>query len=411
MASALLIGLTMKLAHLGLAGLLLFCSSACAVDAEEEDLAESSSNLDADDEGENEDFDDDANGALTAPDDDDTTALPLAPLPRVKAFFTYPTGTEPDKRDESLEKQVIAMAQHAKAGSKVRVVMFHWTRKKVARAFIKAADNGADVRIVLGEGANPAVKLLKDRLGDRVKVCQRGKGSCIGNNINHDKIMLFSALDNGATNVVAQASQNFTNPPRALHNNMVVAQDASLFAGYSKYFDDLVLAQQDLTYDKTVEGSGLKAFMVPRTDDTVAEVLDNVSCTGGGELHVAMALFVNRKGVARRLAKRAQEGCKVSVVVRKKGEGTGSQVMSILRNAGPNMEVKVLPKGPGGNHSKYLLVDAKFKGTRQKLIFTGSHNYTRKAWKNNDEVLLRVDDATVYPYFLFDWHVIHSKAS
>lgn len=400
----------MKLAR-SLLGLALLLCSACAVDTEEE-IAQTTSNLDADDEGENEDFDDDAGtSALTAPDDDDATLRPLAPLPRVKAFFTYPTGTEPDQRDESLENQVIAMAQHAKAGSKVRVVMFHWTRKKVARAFIQAADNGADVRIVLGEDGNPAVKMLKERLKDRVTVCQRGKGSCIGNNINHDKIMLFSALDNGATNVVAQASQNFTNPQRALHNNMVVAQDASLFAGYSKYFDDLAVGQQDLTYDKTAEGSGLKAFMFPRTDDTVSQVLDNVKCTGGGELHVAMALFVNRKGVAHRLAKRAQEGCKVHVVLRKRGEGTGSQVMSILRNAGPNMEVKVLPKGPGGNHSKYLLVDANFKGTRQKLIFTGSHNYTRKAWKNNDEVLLRVDDAAVYPYFLFDWHVIHAKAS
>jgi hypothetical protein len=399
----------MKLAR-RILGLALLLCSACAVETEEE-IEQSTSNLDADDEGENEDFDDDANDALTAPDDGDASVRPLAPMPRVAAYFTYPTGTAPDKRAESLENQVIAMAQHAKAGSKVRLVIFHLTRVRVANAFIKAADNGADVRIIVGAGGTPAVKKLKDRLGNRVTICQHGRGSCIGTGINHDKLMLFSALDNGATNVVAQASQNFTNSQRHLHNNMVVAQDASLYAGYSKYFDDLVAQKQDPSYDRTAEGAGLKAFMFPRSDDTVSEILDNVSCGGGGELRVAMALFVNRKGVARRLAQRAKEGCKVHVVVRPKGHGTGSQVMSILRSAGPNLEVAVIPKGPGGNHSKYLLVDAKFKGTRQKLIFTGSHNYTRGAWKNNDEVLLRVDDVSVYPYFLFDWYVIRSKAS
>lgn len=386
-------------------------SPACAAEATtEEDEAQSLSALEDDDEGENEDIDDDAGDPATAPDDNDTTILPLNPLPRVTAFFTYPTGTQADERAASLENQVVAMAQHVKPGSKVRVAMFRWSRMRVARAFVKAAKD-ADVRIVLGKGG-PVASFLKEKLGSsRVKVCSRGEGSCIGSKLNHDKFILFSALDNGATNVVAQASQNFTNPQRKLHNNMVVAQDASLFAGYSKYFDDLEASQLNLAYDKVAEGTGLKAFMFPRTDDTVSEILDNVKCEGGGELHVAMSLFVNRKAVARRLAKRAQEGCKVRVVVRKAGAGTGTQVMSILRNAGPNLEVGVLPKGPGGNHSKYLLVDAKFRGVRQKVLFTGSHNYTKAAWKTNDEVLLRVEDVPTYNLFLFDWRVIHSKAS
>jgi phosphatidylserine/phosphatidylglycerophosphate/cardiolipin synthase-like enzyme len=42
-------------------------------------------------------------------------------------------------------------------------------------------------------------------------------------------------------------------------------------------------------------------------------------------------------------------------------------------------------------------------------VWTGSHNYTGGALRNNDEALLRVDDATVFNAFVHNWNVIRAQ--
>ncbi len=44
-------------------------------------------------------------------------------------------------------------------------------------------------------------------------------------------------------------------------------------------------------------------------------------------------------------------------------------------------------------HSKYLVFESYYNGAAdQKVVWTGSHNYTRPALRFSDEVLLRITD-------------------
>ncbi len=43
-------------------------------------------------------------------------------------------------------------------------------------------------------------------------------------------------------------------------------------------------------------------------------------------------------------------------------------------------------------HDKFLLIDAMYAGSRRRLVFAGSHNFTRSGLQYNDEVWLRLDE-------------------
>jgi phosphatidylserine/phosphatidylglycerophosphate/cardiolipin synthase-like enzyme len=334
----------------------------------------------------------------------------FAPGQRVETVFSAPRGT--GDSDLTIEKRLIELMQRAKVGSKVRIAMFHWGRNGIAEAVVAAAARGVDVRVVLdSENSGAALTTLQSGLGSKLTLCTRGRGSCIGTSINHNKFFLFSALDDGSTNVVAQSSANLTDKQLRLHNNMVlVRDDAALFAGYEKYFEDLAAQKADANYARNVDGDVGKAFMFPRSQEKVVSVLDNVTCGGGGKIRVAMAYFVNRPTVAKKFGALKKAGCDVKMIVRRKGAGTGKKIMPVLRQSG--IDVSVYPTATGnGVHSKYLLIDATFNGTKQKLVFTGSHNYTNAALHLNDETLLRVDDASAYAAYLANWNSIRAQSN
>jgi len=75
----------------------------------------------------------------------------------------------------------------------------------------------------------------------------------------------------------------------------------------------------------------------------------------------------------------------------------------------------VLPfEAPTGEsvHSKYLLIDGMYNGAPdRKIVWTGSHNYSDNALRDNDETLLKVDDATVFDAFLENWLKLKSAAT
>lgn len=343
----------------------------------------------------------------------------------LSVVFTTPKGD--GKNDHSLEDAMIDLVSKADTGSNVRVAIFHFTREKVAQAFIEAKKKrNVDVRIVLdadenreASGAyNSAVQMLVDGLGkDAVTLCQRGKGACIGDNINHNKFLLFSKLTDGARNVVVQSSQNFTGGMLGQHNNAVIVKnDAKLHDAYLSYFRDLVARKLDLSYDRTLEGSLARTFVFPRSGaDTIASILDNVRCKKGvSKIRIAMAFFTEeRSEIADRLVALKRHDCDVRIAMRKAGDGpVDASIIRTLRKAG--VEVGLYPAENGNDiHSKYLLIDSPYDGAngvkRRKLVFTGSHNYTGTALRHNDETLMRIEDPLVHRAFSANWETIDAQ--
>lgn len=338
--------------------------------------------------------------------------------PQKEAVFNTPKD---GMADTAIEEKITELVNLAVPGSTVRVALYHWTRLSMTTPFVDAVARGVDVRIVLDKDNvdmngdhNAAVKALESGLSaGSLTICRDGQatGACIGSNINHNKFFLFSELADGSKNVVAQTSQNFTTNQTHQWNNLVIVRgDAALYAGYLQYWGDLKAQKLDPNYYKTFDGdTGTKAYFFPReSGDTVEGVLDNASCPGT-TLRVAMAIFTNgRKNLADKLVALKKAGCGVEAVL---GESVAPEILSALKAGGVGVTPYESATGESV-HSKYLLIEGTYDGAPgRKLVWTGSHNYSDNALRDNDETLLKVDDAAIFDAFKANWLAAKSEGA
>ena len=353
----------------------------------------------------------------------DAGSPPPPPPPPPPHFTTvFSTRRSSNAPDTAVEDAIVNLIRHAAPGSRIRVAIFSFTRNGPSAELIAAARRGIDVRIVFDGDAvhttGSEVATLRAGLGvDRVTVCGAPGTSCNGSGIMHHKTFLFSALEDGSRNVVMQASHNLTTTQLSLHNNAVIVRDdAALFAGYERTWNDLRRDANVVNYYRIDDGDrATRAYFFPRTDgDTAVSVINNVDCVAGSHVRVTMAFFTDRRvAVAQALAARRRAGCAVEAVIGDAEIRAGSSVLSTLRSAG--VAVTLYPARAGGwtIHSKYLLIDSRYAGstTPRRLVFTGSHNWTGPALDANDETLLRVEDDGVYNAFLADWNLVRAAAA
>jgi phosphatidylserine/phosphatidylglycerophosphate/cardiolipin synthase-like enzyme len=345
------------------------------------------------------------------------------PPPQKQVFFTVPRAD--GSADTTIEEALGQLLDLAVPGSSVRIALYHFSRTGMADRMVATQARGVDVRIVLdptnrgSDGVEwQAVTTLKTGLpAGNVTVCREaeGEGACIGaaTGINHNKFFLFSQLADGSMNVVVQSSQNLTNPQLHEHNNMIVIRDdAALYASYMGYWTDLQAQARNLDYYHYDDGdTGTRVYYFPRASgDTIVSVLGNVSCAGGTSVRVAMAFFTDgRLAVAEALGGLRDDGCTVQVIIQE--DNAGSDVVGALRAHG--VDLWLYPRGPNeeGVHSKILLIEGTYSDVAgRKIVWTGSHNYTGPALDENDETLLKVDDADVYDAYLANWQQIQTMA-
>ena len=316
-----------------------------------------------------------------------------------------PTGTEDDL---SLERRLRDMLARTPSGASVRGAIYTWTRETMAEAFIDAAARGVDVRLIVGSDF-PAVDLLRAALPGRVTTCRDTDGTpngCQGGRINHNKFLLFSALADGSKQVTVQSSANFTETQLPLANNLVIIrEDAALYAAYLKYWNDLAQQPRNPNYFRSEPGDvGTRVTFFPRASasgttglgDPIVEQLATIDPSAGGSIQITMAFWTSaRRAIAQRLVALHQAGCRVAVVTHP--TQASAEILQILRAGG--IPVTLL----AAIHSKYLLLDALCQGRPQRLVLTGSHNYTGPALTENDETLLQLSHPRLYDAFLADW--------
>ncbi len=346
------------------------------------------------------------------------TGIPVPPLPRFSAVFS--TRSASSAQSTAVEDAIVTMIRQAVPGSRIRIAIFNFSRNNVSAELVAAHRRGVDVRIVL-DGGTPSdpgteVPTLRAGLGvDRVTVCDAPGTSCIGSGIMHHKTFLFSQLSDGSRNVVLQASHNLTTTQLSMHNNAVIVRgDDALFAGYESVWNDLRRDVEVPDYYRIIDGMFLtRAYFFPRASgDTVVSIIDNASCDATSRIRVAMAFFTDaRIAVAQALARRAREGCSVSVVIGNGEIPAGSSVLSTLRAAGVVVTLYPTRTNGWGLHSKYMIIDAPYTGARRRLVFTGSHNWTGPALDSNDESFMKLEDGPLFDRYLDDWNHVRNAAA
>lgn len=353
-------------------------------------------------------------------------------VPALGPLFNDPTSADPAAQN-AIKNRVREFIAAADAGSTIRMAMYHLWDDTVAQDLANAhSARGVNVQVVLDETTvsapegNPAsYNTLRTALGtdvaksSYVTLCAAGR-SCLGSTasgINHNKFLLFSSVGGGAaTQVVLQTTSNLTpsNYARYWNSAVALAGNSTLYSAYTSYFAELARQDRaDWTY--TYAGAGdHKVYFFPRagtTDDTdtVVNTLDNVGCTwtdaaGTHRTAVRVAMLkITRQAVADKLRALAAAGCTVDIVYSETDTGTWNALHGQTRlttrcyqhdhdtDSGTPRRIV---------HSKNLMIDGMYAGAREKLVFTGSHNWSGPALRDNDEAMLRITTPSVYDAFL-----------
>ncbi|NGO80307.1 hypothetical protein G6045_32305 [Streptomyces sp. YC504] len=366
-------------------------------------------------------------------------------------IFNNPLGTEAQQK--AIRSKLLQYITTSPSGASIKVALYHFWDEEVARALADAhSQRGVSVQLVLDETtvsarpADPTYGILKTALGtDRaqssfVSLCPAGK-SCLGRpefgkSINHNKFWLFSQVD-GASDVVVQTSSNMSQSSyRAFWNDaFVVTSNTGLFGAYTTYFKKLVGKDWANWKYTSAPWSPYKVYLFPyypgtgNSTDTIWNTLDNVTCnytdTNGTARHtkIRVGMFkLTRQGVADKLIALKKSGCSVELVYSETDSADSSATgipgtWETLHSATGFSPVCYYDDHDGNPatsqrimHSKYLLIDGKYDGAVNKVVWTGSHNYTGPALRENDEALLKVDDSAVHDAYVSNFNTVKAAA-
>jgi phosphatidylserine/phosphatidylglycerophosphate/cardiolipin synthase-like enzyme len=326
------------------------------------------------------------------------TIAATEPVPQAGPIFNSPVSGAA-KRD-AISARIANLVTGTPKGGQIAIAMYHFSSMDTADQLIAAARRKVSVQVVLDDESRSyaAYKRLKRGLGGDTKksswvtVCDKDRG-CIGPEFNHNKFFLFSAT-RGAKNLVVQTSANATDGARDTQwNDALVLQDPAVYAGYLAYFRDLVAQHHTANYHRTVQAGKYRLDFFPwDKGDPISQALDQVSCTGGTRLRLSLGHFTWGP-IARRLWKLDSAGCRVQVVF----DIVGPVAIDALTKKGGkngNPETRYLTEGGRTTyaHSKYLLIDGQYQGKPQKVVFTGSNNYTTVGFHGHDEAMITVAD-------------------
>jgi phosphatidylserine/phosphatidylglycerophosphate/cardiolipin synthase-like enzyme len=334
------------------------------------------------------------------------------------AVFNLPSGSK--AQQQRIDRHVITLIRNAPKRATIYTNVYHLSDRVLAAELVKARKRGVRVRVIVDywTTGTPAYKALKKALGTNLRkaswiiACPRDRG-CIGVpyngsvSVNHNKFFLFST-SGASRGVVVQSTANSTFRGRAKQwNSALTIVDGRLYAAYRHYFYDLSRRRGRADYSKTFRAGKYRLDLFPRAQgDPISEALNRVSCVGGTRIRVALSYFTWTP-IARKLWQLDDQGCRVEAI----GSDVSKQVIQEMtrsggRHGGPVMRILQESGNRAGQHSKYMLIDGLYQGRRQKILFTGSVNYTLIGFRSSDETLLTVFDARLHDAYVANFTTV-----
>ena len=365
------------------------------------------------------------------------TTAHAAYAPTTRAIVNNPYGAT---SKDAIFTELKNLLNNANAGSIARIAIFELTNRGLWDAMNAARNRGVRVRIVHGDytsgnwtnphGFPPRSSANADASWE-VSCTPSGASAysaCVGGPgaIMHNKFATFTSVA-GVKDITVISSQNWTSSAY-WENAVVVTQNAGLRGKFGQFFEDLALKHRNADYYSSTAGAPAsydadgttadsyygkyRTYFFPKASGTanpVLNMLGTVDCTATGLptglghngrtlVRVAMNTFT-RSDIASKLAAMDAQGCVVQVIYHV--TTSNHTVVGALRGTSVQRWWKntCASGGPKSVHSKYFAVSGRISGVNNRVVYTGSLNFTTPALYANDESLLRVDDDTIYNVF------------
>lgn len=276
----------------------------------------------------------------------------------------------------------------AGSGDQINVAMFTWTKegRKVTDALVAAKRRGAAVSVVVDNTADGEQKNALRAGGVELTVCKRSCTSHEKGSILHAKLFLLRI---GGRKHTVVSTSNLTGRQRdELANDFVhTSADDELYDYLYAYWFRLRIKNwffltPSARVKRTAAGNTAYLFDRDADDDPVVRILRSVKrCTKGhAKVYVAMALFTRPRVQKALRFLRKRRKCNVRIVIDPKN-ATGGVDEAFAQKGLADGRVRKWPV-----HHKLLIIDAQIGRRLGRVVYTGSHNFTKPALSSHDEI-------------------------
>lgn len=276
------------------------------------------------------------------------------------------------------------------AEESIDVAAFEFNLTPVAQALVRANQRGVKVRWMtddiygLDEDHEPGHGqfALLEEAGIEVRHDDR-------RGLMHNKFWIFDSkrVWTGSTNITV-------NGVLKNNNNVIIIDSPDLAAVYTQEFEELWSGESGVTSASTmaqqrVEIDGTKINVLFAAEDRVSIRLAELLARAESQIRF-MAFAFTHNEIGETMLFGAQNGVDVKGIFETLGSETEYSMMGRMHCA----DVSVRQDGnPHVMHHKVIVID-------ERIVVTGSFNFSENADKSNDENLLVIDNSDIAEYYI-----------
>jgi len=306
-----------------------------------------------------------------------------------EVHFTDPLNiNDPDKLEGSIAEKLINKINNAQ--KTIHIASFEFNLTPVAEALIAAHKRGVEVLWITdnehgieadADEGHGQFEMLKES-GIEVKADERTA-------LMHNKFWIFDSqlVWTGSTNITKNGI--FRN-----NNNVIVIKSPELAAIYEREFNEMWTGEfgprsPSEVDDQTVNIKGTPVQVLFAAEDDVGKHLIPIIESAQKSIRF-MAFSFTHDEMGEAVRKRAEDGVDVMGIFETRGSETKYSEMSAFYRAG-------IPVRQDGNshtfHHKVFVID-------EKIVITGSFNFSSNADKSNDENVIIITNGKIANQYL-----------
>jgi len=307
-------------------------------------------------------------------------------------YFTDPSHPEADSLRGGPDRQLAAAIDDARLS--VDLAVYSFSLWSIRDALIDAHHRGVQVRIVM-ESDNRDRDVPQNLIEAGIPIIgDRREG------LMHDKFVIIDRSE------LWVGSMNFTiGGGYEDNNNLLRIHSVKLVENYQKEFDEMYVDDHfgPDTVSNTpnpsisVEGTIIETYFSP--DDGVADVIIDLLDEAEESIYF-MAFSFTSDDISDAIQRRAQGGVIVAGVFDESQtrSNQGGEYDSLLQ-AGLNVRQDNID---GLMHHKVFIID-------QRIVITGSYNFSRSAEERNDENILVIHNIAIAREFLMEFERVSGE--
>lgn len=326
------------------------------------------------------------------------TEIPLpagygAHAPWVDLYFTDPESPLASQETGGIDGPLVGAIDSARLT--VDVAVYSLNLRSIRDALLRAHERGVQVRVVMesdnmdGSAPQALVEAGIPVLGDRRE------------SLMHDKFVVIDRSE------IWMGSMNFTYSGAYEDNNqLLVFRSKKMVENYTKEFEEMFVDDKfgDNVIPETpnpkvnIDGTVIQVYFSP--DDGVASpVLDILNAAQESIYFLAFSFTADELGEAIRA--RAENGLTVAGVMEDQQvrSNIGTEY-DLFKRAGLDV---FIDGNEGQMHHKTMIVD-------ERIVITGSYNFSRSAEERNDENLIVIYNEEIADFYMQEFQRVYRLA-